>query len=315
MYDLYLRLKLFHLFSGEKLTPLVIGKFQKPEFLNGDELPVQYETNNKAWMYTPLMKDWLKSLNHEMQAKKRKILLFLNSSPVHPSLTFSNLKLQFIPAKSLIELHPMNAGIIQSVKSKYRIHQLQHVLLEIDKNPTKLGPEILHEISILDAINWISAAWQETNANTIVKSFMKCGFNMECISTSGRKDYVTSELDQEYKYPPELHKMSLELFNCYITEVTTIDEQFVTCGNEMTEWDRPAQEILSCPNTTGHAFNTDYRVSSSVNPDLHHITMLVSSEQEDSIRLLFRDKKWPCILKGRYSYMITSTVDINYYKV
>jgi hypothetical protein len=50
------------------------------------------------------------------------------------------------------------------------------------RRPTKLGPEILREITILQAYYWISAAWKEVDSDTIVKCFAKCGFTPECVS-------------------------------------------------------------------------------------------------------------------------------------
>ena len=46
----------------------------------------------------------------------------------------------------------------------------------------KIWHEILRDITILEAIYWIAAAWLEIKEETIVKCFRKCGFSPEIIS-------------------------------------------------------------------------------------------------------------------------------------
>ena len=80
----------------------------------------------------------------------------------------SECEVKFFPANTTSALQPMDAGIIQAVKLKYRQHQLQNALLEIEKHPTKLGPQILRDITILQAIYWTSSSSEEVKAETIV---------------------------------------------------------------------------------------------------------------------------------------------------
>ncbi|KAH3692138.1 hypothetical protein DPMN_193951 [Dreissena polymorpha] len=55
--------------------------------MSTDKLPVQYESNNKAWMLTMLFEKWVKDLDKRMRAQNRKILLLLDNAPVHPDIT------------------------------------------------------------------------------------------------------------------------------------------------------------------------------------------------------------------------------------
>lgn len=70
----------------------------------------------------------------------------------------------------------MDQGIIQALKLKYRKRQLRHMAVEIEKNPTKTGSEILKRISALDAVYWINASRTDAEGSTIQKCFEKAGF-------------------------------------------------------------------------------------------------------------------------------------------
>lgn len=45
---------------------------------------------------------------------------------------------------------------------------------------------------------------------------------------------------------------------------------------------------------------------------LHHITMLVSDEQEDAIRFLFKENKWKCWMKGTFIVHISCQFNNEY---
>ncbi|XP_053388206.1 tigger transposable element-derived protein 6-like [Mercenaria mercenaria] len=191
------------------------------------------------------MEDWLKELDRTMRAQNRKILLLLDNAPVHPKVTLENVKLQFFPANTTSALQPMDAGITHTVKLKYRQRQLQHVLLEMEKQPTKLGPKILRDITILQAIYWINAVWQEVRADTIQKCFANCGFTEASVSDVSvvNDSECDTVFDIEDDYPLAVLKLSSELFGCEFKELLDIDNQFSTCDNNLQDWDRPT-EIL-----------------------------------------------------------------------
>ena len=98
---------------------MVIGKSMKPRCfgsLSHKSLPVHYYANNKAWMLTPVMEEWLRTVDAKMRSQNRHILLFLDNAPVHPHIQLTNIKLQFFPANTTAYLQPLDAGIIQTLK-------------------------------------------------------------------------------------------------------------------------------------------------------------------------------------------------------
>ena len=228
--------------TGEKLKLLVIGKATKPRCfakIKPETLPVTYRNNKKAWMTTPIMTEWLTCLDRKMKRQKRHILLFLDNAPSHPPVKLQNVKLAFLPPNTTSLLQPMDQGIIQTVKLKYRKRQLQHVLANMDKS-SKAGSDILKETSVLDTIFWVDRAWQEVETSTIQKCFAKSGFQ-QLTTTHEDADIVYDEDD----LPLAFLRMSKELFDCEFKALASIDKGLCTSEQEHIEWDKSAKEILT----------------------------------------------------------------------
>ncbi|WAR01586.1 TIGD4-like protein [Mya arenaria] len=172
--------------DGQKLKPVVIGKARKPRCFGSisvDKLPVKYCSNRTAWIHSWCFEYWVKSLDRKMMAGNRHILLFVDKAPVHPNITLRN--------NCTSVLQPMDAGIIQTLKLKYRKRQLVHVLSEMDRNSSQTDPEILR----------------------------KCGFGEKLSSSTSDHEEIRTLAD--------------------------VDSNVYTCDNSMTDWGRPASQILS----------------------------------------------------------------------
>jgi DDE superfamily endonuclease len=66
----------------DKLKLLVIGKSKNPRAMKNvrkESLPVDYESNKKAWMVSDVYKRWLSKLDEKFSREHRKILLFLDN--------------------------------------------------------------------------------------------------------------------------------------------------------------------------------------------------------------------------------------------
>lgn len=161
----------------EKLKPLVIGKSAKPRCFkhkNPSDFPVIWKANKKAWMTTLLFDEWVKDLNNSMKKKDRKIILFVDNASSHATVELSNVCLKFFPANCTSELQPMDQGIIKALKSGYRQRLLKSILAKMESE--EAGDKIVCSITVLDAIYWISQAWDDINPETIQKCFSRCGF-------------------------------------------------------------------------------------------------------------------------------------------
>ena len=67
----------------------------------------------------------------------------------------------------------LDSGIINSFKSKYRKKLVRNVVSRIDTGKT--ASDIVKEVDVLRAIQWIQQAWDEVSELTITKCFEKCG--------------------------------------------------------------------------------------------------------------------------------------------
>ena len=162
----------------EKLKPLVIGKSAKPRCFKHQDVskfPVTWKNNKKAWMNTSMFEEWLRDLNRDMARQNRRILLFVDNAPSHPTIDLSNVVVKFFPANCTSELQPMDQGIIKTLKTGYRKRLLRSVLAKIDSGET--GDALVKSISVLDAVFWIGQAWNDVQPETIQKCFSRCGFN------------------------------------------------------------------------------------------------------------------------------------------
>jgi hypothetical protein len=66
----------------------------------------------------------------------------------------------------------------------------------MDKGESKTGTQILKDISVLDAIFWISRSWDEVEIATIEKCFAKAGFkvNSDMVSTDDERNINESDM-------------------------------------------------------------------------------------------------------------------------
>ncbi|XP_053403566.1 tigger transposable element-derived protein 6-like [Mercenaria mercenaria] len=236
--------------TGEKVKPLVIGKSRSPRCfgrMDVKTLPVDYYFNKKAWMNSYIYEEFLKSLNRKMKSQNRNILLFVDNAPSHPQVKLSNIKVQFLPANTTSVTQPMDQGIIQTVKLKFKKRQLQHMVRGMEQHPAMQGSELLKQITILDAIYWLSNSWSEVETNTIVKCFSKAGFNIDNFACSSIADFDVSEedCDEDDDVPLAVMQMSLELFGCNFKDLVKIDEEVLTCETQNTNWDAPIENLLS----------------------------------------------------------------------
>ena len=110
----------------DKLKPLFIHKYKNPHPLCdlSIEDSVQYYWNKTAWMQQSIWLDYLKNLNKLMCLHYKKILLLVDNAPTYgkeyelPS--FSNIEIFYLPPNTTAYLQPLDQGIINFFKAKYR---------------------------------------------------------------------------------------------------------------------------------------------------------------------------------------------------
>jgi hypothetical protein len=97
--------------GSDKQVPIVIGKSPKPRcFKNVKKFPTKYHANGKAWMTTEIFCSSPHSLDAQMGAQNRQIILFVDNCAVHSKDTsfLRNVKVVRYPANCTSTLQPLD---------------------------------------------------------------------------------------------------------------------------------------------------------------------------------------------------------------
>lgn len=171
--------------SGNHKMPLfVIGKSKNPRAfknLNRATLPVYYRNQSSAWMDSQLFKEWffdafVPAVKQHLKSKKlpTRAILLLDNAPSHPSeceLKKGNIKAMFLPPLVTPLIQPMDQGVIEWLKRRYRRKYVGSLL---DK--TEEGFDLfqaMKTLNIKDVIYTVAAAWDEISQSTLQKAWKK----------------------------------------------------------------------------------------------------------------------------------------------
>jgi hypothetical protein len=124
------------------------------------KLPTKYHANGKAWMTTEIFCSFLHSLEVQMGAQNRQIILFVDNCAVHhkDKSFLRNVKVVQYPANCTSTLQPLDLGIIHSLKAYYREGLVQTSICLMES-----GKEVEKKINVLEATHYIMAAWQQVS--------------------------------------------------------------------------------------------------------------------------------------------------------
>ena len=141
---------------------LMVGKlenqlsFGKAHTLDGfvKQMPLQNVTNfskRKSLRQVNIMENILEEMNREMKMRSRSVILFMDNATVHPESLigkYSNIKI--LSKNTTSRQQPLDAGIIDNFKVKYRKKLMRWVLARTadDRNTY----EIANEIDVIQAI-------------------------------------------------------------------------------------------------------------------------------------------------------------------
>lgn len=205
--------------SGEhKLPLLVIGKAKKPRaFKNMDFglLPVKYRAQKSAWMSQDIFIDWFKScFLPEVSKYLRKnnlpeeAMLLMDNAPTHPieELRSEDGKItcHFLPANTTSLIQPMDQGVIESFKRRYRKTFIEGLISETDadlKNYWKM-------FTIKDAIYNAAEAWNNIPEITLQRCWNKLWPEENAPKQTEYQDITVSSMQQTISILPGYEKIS-----------------------------------------------------------------------------------------------------------
>ncbi|XP_051170921.1 tigger transposable element-derived protein 6-like [Leptopilina boulardi] len=212
-----------------KLPLLIIGKSKKPRCFKGVKtLPVDYNSNSKAWMTRNIFTEWLHKVNNNMKKKKTKILLFVDNCAAHSKLPkLTHVKIVFLPAHTTSQLQPLDQGVIHAFKRHYRTEVVKHTLGCIEKKKDTT-------INILSAMKFARKAWFAISDVTIKNCFKKAGFWNGERCEAEPIEVGPSKEEWESLVSDEADRINFEDFvrvdvNVVITEEQTDDDIVENC--------------------------------------------------------------------------------------
>ena len=261
--------------SGSKEMPVVIGKSEKPRCFKRVEksnLPVQYYNQPKAWMSGNIMHSILQQLNRRLSLEGRQILLLMDNAGCHPdNLTdkYSNIKIVFLPPNTTSVIQPLDLGIIKNFKVHYRRLLLLHVLAKIDEPDISSAHDVTKSVTLLNAIRWVSQAWERVKSDTIKKCFRIAGVlnsDYNVVSRIGNDNEdpfadIDDDSDQDLSQLTRLISQVQTNDACTVEEFVGVDKDLYTC-HDVFDDDNWEEEFFSCisdsqPPSNDHVADND----------------------------------------------------------
>ena len=218
--------------TGEKMRPYIIWKSANPRcFARRPPQGVDYFANKKAWMTTTLFSDYLKDFNDRMVREKRYVLLLLDNAPVHPNISLSNVRLQFLPKNTTAGTQPLDAGIIRNFKYHYRLLFVNHLIKFFPQRRDDETMEglVKRTVPISVAIYWIKSAWDDVKAETIVNCFRHCSvhhYETQAASTTEEAIEAVAEEEEEYDEHRWVDGSATNIFG-FLSSIGIPREQFM----------------------------------------------------------------------------------------
>lgn len=186
--------------GSEKFPLMIIGNAQRPRCfrkLSGAQHGFDYWSNKKAWMTSALFFEWLGRFDCFIrQTPGRKVLLLLDNFSGHGKDGFLpelySVVVKFLPANTTSRLQPMDAGIICSLKRRYRSVQYNRALDALENDE-----ENIYRIDQLTAMKCLQAVWQEVPASIIANCWRSTGILQFYAGTAEIADGGTVEEEVE----------------------------------------------------------------------------------------------------------------------
>ncbi|XP_044595474.1 jerky protein homolog-like [Cotesia glomerata] len=166
--------------SGTHEIPLlVIGKSAQPRCLRGvKNVPVHYIHQENSWMIREIITTWYTEIflpevkkKHELDKNPdTKIVLIMDNAACHPPAEELNklcksCTVMFLPPNVTSLIQPLDQGIIEKFKRRYRNDLIEKILLQEENNVE--NKDFFQSFNLLDAFNLCALAWDEVTSSDI----------------------------------------------------------------------------------------------------------------------------------------------------
>ena len=182
--------------GSHKLTPVVVGYSAKPRVLKDcmHDLPCHYYSSRKAWFTGDIFSHVFKRVvvpaieKYQMQELKLssdrvRAVILLDNAPAHPHTDElvalgGRVRALFLPPNTTSVIQPMDQGIIQATKMRYKRLFLKDVLVVHDEAEDEESDnrglktlENLKAYNLKSAIYNLSASWKAITQSTLLNAW------------------------------------------------------------------------------------------------------------------------------------------------
>ena len=116
--------------------------------------------------------------------------LFCYAAPLIEILKSEGITTKSLPPNTTSLIQPLDQGILESLKKRYKEFLLRHLILEDNTSQCSV-PEILSKLTIKDAVYWAARAWEEASIETLTK-----GWNNLLIPSASSADTIVEDIDE-----------------------------------------------------------------------------------------------------------------------
>ena len=157
--------------GSERIAPLVIGRALNPRCFGGRarwRYGIDYHSSKKAWMTRALFFNWLERFDAYIASTPgRRVLLVLDNCSAHGDIrnlpTLLHVQVLSLPKGTTARLQTLDAGIVASIKKRYRLHQISRAVDLIESGITKS----LYDFDMKMASQSIYNIWHKQESDKI----------------------------------------------------------------------------------------------------------------------------------------------------
>ncbi|GMF17104.1 unnamed protein product [Phytophthora fragariaefolia] len=189
--------------GSEKLPPLFIGKAEKPRgFTGSTAAEMNYVCNATTMMTREIFTKWVKDVDAKFAQQQRRCILVVDAATVHAGLNpeeLRNVEVAFIPNGAENNLQPLAAGIVAAFKRRYRRHQIQYALDQVDADAEVGAANTKFDtVGVKQAMAWCIDSWDTIPTAVIVRSWQETGLirtNVALVNEyHGEEDAISDDL-------------------------------------------------------------------------------------------------------------------------
>jgi hypothetical protein len=165
----------------EMLKPVIVHKSLAPRAFKQKKFKPEdlcyWFSNKSAWVTAGVFKEMMRKWNRLFEVRGRKVIMLMDNAPVHIGfevtqqegfdvIETSHMLVVFLPANTTSHVRPLDQGIINSWKFKYRAQLVAWLIrmydsLPADQDVSKVVPDMVQ------VVQWVCSSWKEVTAECV----------------------------------------------------------------------------------------------------------------------------------------------------